>query len=139
MPKVLIADQLSPAAVAIFKDRGVEADTKTGLSKDELLKIIRVVKKIDPDAPHETLLVLDATVGRNALAQENIFGNQIGVSGIVMTKLDGTARGGVLVPVAQASDSPIKLIGVGEGVDDLQPFDARAFARTLVGLSETAA
>jgi len=71
--------------------------------------------ELDPDAPHETLLVLDATVGRNALAQENIFGNQIGVSGIVMTKLDGTARGGVLVPVAQASDSPIKLIGVGEG------------------------
>jgi len=101
---------------------------------NELLKVIRVVKKLDPDAPHETLLVLDATVGRNALAQEKIFGNQIGVTGIVMTKLDGTARGGVLVPVAQASDSPIKLIGVGEGIDDLQPFDARAFSRSLVGL-----
>ena len=101
---------------------------------DELLKIVRVLKKIDPDAPHETLLVLDATVGRNALAQENIFGNTAGVTGIVMTKLDGTARGGVLVPVAQASDAPIKLIGVGEGIDDLQPFDARAFSRTLVGL-----
>lgn len=101
---------------------------------NELLKVIRVVKKIDADAPHETLLVLDATVGRNALAQEKIFGNQIGVTGIVMTKLDGTARGGVLVPVAQASDSPIKLIGVGEGIDDLQPFDARAFSRSLVGL-----
>jgi fused signal recognition particle receptor len=101
---------------------------------DELLKIVRVLKKIDPDAPHETLLVLDATVGRNALAQENIFGNTAGVTGIVMTKLDGTARGGVLVPVAQASDAPIKLIGVGEGVEDLQPFDARAFSRSLVGL-----
>jgi fused signal recognition particle receptor len=101
---------------------------------NELLKVIRVLKKVDPEAPHETLLVLDATVGRNALAQEKIFGNQVGVSGIVMTKLDGTARGGVLVPVAQASDSPIKLIGVGEGVDDLQPFDARAFSRSLVGL-----
>ncbi|HEX6859378.1 MAG TPA: signal recognition particle-docking protein FtsY [Caulobacteraceae bacterium] len=101
---------------------------------NELLKVIRVVKKIDPEAPHETLLVLDATVGRNALAQEKIFGNQIGVTGIVMTKLDGTARGGVLVPVAQASDSPIKLIGVGEGIEDLQPFDARAFSRSLVGL-----
>ncbi len=101
---------------------------------NELLKVIRVIKKVDPDAPHETLLVLDATVGRNALAQEKIFGNQVGVSGIVMTKLDGTARGGVLVPVAQASDSPIKLIGVGEGIDDLQPFDARAFSRSLVGL-----
>jgi len=101
---------------------------------DELLKIVRVLKKVDPDAPHETLLVLDATVGRNALAQENIFGNTAGVTGIVMTKLDGTARGGVLVPVAQASDAPIKLIGVGEGIEDLQPFDARAFSRTLVGL-----
>jgi fused signal recognition particle receptor len=101
---------------------------------NELLKIIRVIKKVDPEAPHETLLVLDATVGRNALAQEKIFGNQVGVSGIVMTKLDGTARGGVLVPVAQASDSPIKLIGVGEAIDDLQPFDARAFSRSLVGL-----
>ena len=101
---------------------------------DELLKIVRVLKKIDPDAPHETLLVLDATVGRNALAQEKIFGNTAGVTGIVMTKLDGTARGGVLVPVAQASDAPIKLIGVGEGIEDLQPFDARAFSRSLVGL-----
>lgn len=103
---------------------------------DELLKIVRVLKKLDPDAPHETLLVLDATVGRNALAQEQIFGRIAYVSGIVMTKLDGTARGGVLVPVAQASDAPIKLIGVGEGIDDLQPFDARAFARSLVGLTE---
>ncbi|WP_296814467.1 signal recognition particle-docking protein FtsY [Brevundimonas sp.] len=103
---------------------------------DELLKVVRVLKKIDPDAPHETLLVLDATVGRNALAQEQIFGRTAYVSGLVMTKLDGTARGGVLVPVAQASDAPIKLIGVGEGIDDLQPFDARAFARSLVGLTE---
>jgi fused signal recognition particle receptor len=100
----------------------------------ELTKMVRVLRKVDPDAPHEVLLVLDATVGRNALAQENVFGNMIGVTGIVMTKLDGTARGGVLVPVAQASDSPIKLIGVGEGIDDLQPFDAAAFSRTLVGL-----
>ena len=121
----------------VLIDTAGRLQNKQGLM-DELLKIIRVVKKIDPDAPHETLLVLDATVGRNALAQENIFGNQIGVSGIVMTKLDGTARGGVLVPVAQASDSPIKLIGVGEGIDDLQPFDARAFARSLVGLAEPA-
>jgi fused signal recognition particle receptor len=103
---------------------------------DELLKIVRVLKKIDPEAPHETLLVLDATVGRNALEQEKIFGRTAYVSGIVMTKLDGTARGGVLVPVAQASDAPIKLIGVGEGIDDLQPFDARAFSRSLVGLQD---
>jgi fused signal recognition particle receptor len=117
----------------VLIDTAGRLQNKQGLM-DELLKVIRVVKKIDPGAPHETLLVLDATVGRNALSQENLFGNQIGVSGIVMTKLDGTARGGVLVPVAQASDSPIKLIGVGEGIDDLQPFDARAFSRSLVGL-----
>lgn len=103
---------------------------------DELLKIVRVLKKIDPEAPHETLLVLDATVGRNALEQEKIFGRTAYVSGLVMTKLDGTARGGVLVPVAQASDAPIKLVGVGEGVEDLQPFDARAFSRLLVGLED---
>ena len=122
----------------VLIDTAGRLQNKQGLM-DELLKIIRVIKRIDPEAPHETLLVLDATVGRNALAQENIFGNQIGVSGIVMTKLDGTARGGVLVPVAQASDSPIKLIGVGEQIDDLQPFDPRAFARSLVGLSEPVA
>ncbi|PZR36782.1 signal recognition particle-docking protein FtsY [Caulobacter segnis] len=119
----------------VLIDTAGRLQNKQGLM-DELLKVIRVVKKVDPDYPHETLLVLDATVGRNALAQEKIFGNQVGVSGIVMTKLDGTARGGVLVPVARASDSPIKLIGVGEGIEDLQPFDARAFSRSLVGLKD---
>src|SRR5579885_88218 len=117
----------------LLVDTAGRLQNKQGLM-DELTKMIRVLRKLDPEAPHEVLLVLDATVGRNALAQENVFGNAIGVTGIVMTKLDGTARGGVLVPVAQASDSPIKLIGVGEGLDDLQPFDARAFSRSLVGL-----
>ena len=121
----------------VLIDTAGRLQNKQGLM-DELLKIVRVLKKFDADAPHETLLVLDATVGRNALAQENIFGNTAGVTGIVMTKLDGTARGGVLAPVAQASDSPIKLIGVGEGVDNLQDFDAAAFARSLVGLKEQA-
>jgi len=120
----------------VLIDTAGRLQNKQGLM-DELTKMIRVLRKVDPDAPHEVLLVLDATVGRNALAQENIFGNAIGVTGIVMTKLDGTARGGVLVPVAQASDSPIKLIGVGEGIADLQPFDAAAFARSLVGLPPT--
>jgi len=119
----------------VLIDTAGRLQNKTALM-DELLKIVRVLKKIDPEAPHETLLVLDATVGRNALAQEQIFGRTAYVSGLVMTKLDGTARGGVLVPVAQASDAPIKLIGVGEGVDDLQPFDARAFSRSLVGLED---
>jgi fused signal recognition particle receptor len=116
-------------------DTAGRLQNKQGLM-DELTKMIRVIRKVDPDGPHEVLLVLDATVGRNALAQENVFGNAIGVTGIVMTKLDGTARGGVLVPVAEASDSPIKLIGVGEGVEDLQDFDARAFSRSLVGLDD---
>ncbi len=119
-------------------DTAGRLQNKQGLM-DELTKMIRVLRKLDPEAPHEVLLVLDATVGRNALAQENVFGNAIGVTGIVMTKLDGTARGGVLVPVAQASDSPIKLIGVGEGLEDLQPFDARAFSRSLVGLEAESA
>jgi len=123
----------SEAYDVLLIDTAGRLQNKQGLM-DELTKMIRVLRKLDPDAPHEVLLVLDATVGRNALAQEHIFGNAIGVTGIVMTKLDGTARGGVLVPVAQASDSPIKLIGVGEGIDDLQPFDAAAFARSLVGL-----
>jgi fused signal recognition particle receptor len=101
---------------------------------DELAKVVRVLKKLDPSAPHETLLVLDATVGRNALSQVEAFDRTAGVTGVVMTKLDGTARGGVLIPVAEASHAPIKLIGVGEGIEDLQPFDARAFARSLVGL-----
>ncbi len=135
----LVYDALERARAEAYDvlliDTAGRLQNKQGLM-DELSKMIRVLHKIDPDAPHEVLLVLDATVGRNALAQENVFGNSIGVTGIVMTKLDGTARGGVLVPVAQASDSPIKLIGVGEGIEDLQPFDARAFSRSLVGLEE---
>jgi fused signal recognition particle receptor len=103
---------------------------------EELGKIVRVLKKLDPDAPHETLLVLDATVGRNALSQLEAFDRTAGVTGVVMTKLDGTARGGVLVPVAGAATAPIKLVGVGEGIEDLQPFDAQAFARSLVGLKD---
>ncbi|ESQ92733.1 cell division protein FtsY [Asticcacaulis sp. AC460] len=105
---------------------------------DELLKIVRVIKRVDPDAPHETLLVLDATVGRNALSQEQIFGRQAFVSGLVMTKLDGTARGGILIPIAKASDAPIKLIGVGEDIEDLHAFKARDFARSMVGLEPQA-
>jgi fused signal recognition particle receptor len=114
-------------------DTAGRLQNKTALM-DELAKVVRVLKKLDPSAPHETLLVLDATVGRNALSQVEAFDRTAGVTGVVMTKLDGTARGGVLVPVAEASHAPIKLIGVGEGIEDLQPFDAGAFARSLVGL-----
>ena len=118
----------------VLIDTAGRLQNKSGLM-DELGKIVRVLKKIDPALPHETLLVLDATVGRNALSQVEVFTQVAGVTGVVMTKLDGTARGGVLVPVAEASHAPIKLIGVGEGVEDLQAFDAAAFARSLVGLT----
>jgi fused signal recognition particle receptor len=124
----------SEGADVVLIDTAGRLQNKTQLM-DELAKIVRVLKKLDPTAPHETLLVLDATVGRNALSQIEVFDRTANVTGVVMTKLDGTARGGVLVPVAQASEAPIKLIGVGEGLDDLQPFDAQAFSRGLVGLN----
>ncbi|MBV8132563.1 MAG: signal recognition particle-docking protein FtsY [Alphaproteobacteria bacterium] len=100
----------------------------------ELQKIVRVLKKVDPLAPHSVLLVLDATTGQNAHSQAEIFREMIGVTGIVMTKLDGTARGGVLVSLAEKYGIPIHAIGVGETADDLRAFEARAYARSLVGL-----
>ena len=100
----------------------------------ELQKIVRVLKKVDPLAPHSVLLVLDATVGQNAHAQAETFREMIGVTGIVMTKLDGTAKGGVLVSLAEKYGIPIHAIGVGESAEDLRPFEARAYARSLVGL-----
>ena len=102
----------------------------------ELEKILRVIRKLDPDAPHATLLVLDATTGQNALNQVDIFGKVAGVTGIVMTKLDGTARGGILVAIAKRFGLPVHMIGIGEQIDDLQPFDAKAFARAITGASE---
>jgi fused signal recognition particle receptor len=100
---------------------------------EELEKVTRVLKKIDPAAPHDVLLVLDATTGQNALQQVEIFGKRAGVTGLVMTKLDGTARGGILVAIAAKHQLPVHAIGVGEGVDDLQPFQARDFANAIAG------
>jgi fused signal recognition particle receptor len=100
----------------------------------ELQKLVRSLKKLDPAAPHAVLLVLDATVGQNAHAQAEIFRQVVGVTGIVMTKLDGTAKGGVLVSLAEKYGIPIHLIGIGEGADDLRPFEAHSYARGLVGL-----
>lgn len=100
----------------------------------ELEKIVRVMKKREPTAPHAVLLVLDATVGQNALSQVEIFGKTAGVTGLVMTKLDGTARGGILVAIADKFALPVHFIGVGEGVDDLEAFSARDFARAIAGL-----
>ena len=100
---------------------------------EELAKIVRVLRKIDPTAPHNTLLVLDATTGQNALSQVEVFSKIADVTGLVMTKLDGTAKGGVLVALADRFGLPIHAIGVGEQIDDLAPFDPDDFARALVG------
>jgi fused signal recognition particle receptor len=100
----------------------------------ELQKIVRVLRKVDATAPHSVLLVLDATTGQNAHAQAEIFRDMVGVTGLVMTKLDGTAKGGVLVSLAEKFGIPVHAIGVGESADDLRPFEAAAFARSLVGL-----
>jgi fused signal recognition particle receptor len=106
---------------------------KAGLM-DELAKMIRVLQKIDPAAPHATLLVLDATTGQNALQQVEIFRNMVNINGLVVTKLDGSAKGGVLVALAKRFNLPVHAIGVGETAKDLQPFDPREFARSLMGL-----
>ena len=98
---------------------------------DELEKVVRVLRKLDPTAPHDVLLVLDATTGQNALNQVEVFRERAGVSGLIMTKLDGTARGGILVAIAARFGLPVHAIGVGEGIDDLQPFDAEEFARAI--------
>ena len=100
----------------------------------ELQKIVRVIKKVDDSAPHAVLLVLDATVGQNALSQVEIFKKDIGVTGLAMTKLDGTARGGILVAIAAKFQMPVHYLGVGEAVDDLAPFSAREFARAIAAL-----
>ena len=101
----------------------------------ELEKIIRVMKKLDPEAPHACLLVLDATVGQNAMSQVEIFGKVAGVTGLVMTKLDGTARGGILVAITDTFKLPVHFIGVGETADDLEPFAAKDFAEAIAGIA----
>ncbi len=106
---------------------------KTNLM-EELAKIVRVIRKLDPEAPHSCLLVLDATTGQNAHAQVETFKTMSPVDALVVTKLDGSAKGGVLVALAEKFKLPVVAIGVGEGIDDLQPFEARAFARGLMGL-----
>jgi fused signal recognition particle receptor len=98
----------------------------------ELKKVARVIAKRLPGAPHETLLVLDGTIGQNAIAQAQFFSAAVPVTGIVVTKLDGTARGGVVVAVHEAIDAPVKFVGVGEAIDDLEPFDAATFAHELL-------
>jgi fused signal recognition particle receptor len=138
------ADAAGVALDALTEARGEEievllVDTAGRLQNkavlmDELQKIVRVMKKIDPMAPHAVLLVLDATVGQNALSQVEVFRDIAGVSGLVMTKLDGTARGGILVAIAAKFGLPVHFVGVGEDIDDLAPFSARDFARAIAGI-----
>ncbi|MCU0986213.1 MAG: signal recognition particle-docking protein FtsY [Acetobacteraceae bacterium] len=103
----------------------------------ELAKVVRVMKKLEPAAPHDVLLVLDATTGQNAIQQVRVFREMVQVSGLVVTKLDGSAKGGVVVALAQEFGLPVHAVGVGERLGDLRPFEARAFARSLVGLEES--
>ena len=129
-------------AVRAAKEGGVDVllvDTAGRLQNrtelmGELEKIVRVIKKADPSAPHAVLLVLDATVGQNALSQVEVFRKAVGVTGLAMTKLDGTARGGILVALATKFAVPVHFIGVGESVEDLAPFSAREFARAIAGI-----
>ena len=134
---------LAYEALARAKEEGTDVlmiDTagrlqnKAGLMA-ELEKVIRVMRKLDPEAPHAALLVLDATTGQNAVNQVEIFGKVAGITGLVVTKLDGTARGGILVAIARKFGLPVHMIGVGEGIDDLQTFSAEAYARAITGVA----
>jgi len=137
------SDAASLAFDALTEARGEEVDVllidtagrlqNKAVLMEELHKMVRVLTKIDPAAPHAVLLVLDATVGQNALSQVEVFHKIAGVSGLAMTKLDGTARGGILAAIAAKHALPVHFIGVGEGIDDLAPFEAKDFARAIAG------
>ncbi|MBO8167803.1 MAG: signal recognition particle-docking protein FtsY [Thermoanaerobacteraceae bacterium] len=122
-------------ADVVIIDTAGRLQNKTNLMK-ELQKVHRVINREDPAAPHEVLLVLDATTGQNAISQAKVFKEAVGVTGIALTKLDGTAKGGVVLGIANELKIPVKLIGVGEGVEDLRPFDAEEFARALFAREE---
>ena len=138
------ADAAGLAFDALTQARGEDVDVllvdtagrlqNKAVLMDELQKIVRVLKKVDPAVPHAVLLVLDATVGQNALSQVEVFRDIAGVTGLVMTKLDGTARGGILVAIAAKYGMPVHFIGVGESIDDLAPFSAKDFARAIAGI-----
>lgn len=146
---VIAQEKGDPAAVAFdavqaAKARGIDlliVDTAGRLPTqlhlmEEIAKVRRVIQKAEPNAPHEVLLVLDANIGQNAIVQAEAFDKAIQVTGYVLTKLDGTAKGGVIAALARRCPKPVRFIGVGEGIDDLRPFVARDFAAALVGLEE---
>ena len=134
-PSGLIYEALQKATARqddiVLIDTAGRLHNKTALM-DELKKIRRVIQKVDPTAPHATLLVLDATTGQNSLTQAKVFQEAVDVSGLIVTKLDGTAKGGVLVAIAQATGLPLHAIGVGEAIEDLHPFSAKEFAMSLL-------
>jgi fused signal recognition particle receptor len=136
-PASLAFDALAQARIEgidlVLVDTAGRLQNKSALM-DELHKIVRVMKKNDASAPHAVLLVLDATVGQNALSQVEIFRDVAGVTGLAMTKLDGTARGGILVAIAAKYGLPVHFVGVGEGIEDLAPFSAKEFARAVAGI-----
>jgi fused signal recognition particle receptor len=136
-PAALAFDALGEAAAngndLLIMDTAGRLQNRSELMA-ELEKIIRVMKKIDVTAPHAVLLVLDATVGQNALSQVEVFSKTAGLTGLIMTKLDGTARGGILVALAERFQLPVHFIGIGESIEDLEPFEARDFARAIAGL-----
>jgi fused signal recognition particle receptor len=146
-PIITGADQADPASVAftameearkqncdvLMIDSAGRLHNKANLMA-ELQKIIKVIKKVDDTAPHAVIQVLDATTGQNAITQVDVFRTMVNVTGLVVTKLDGTAKGGVLVALAEKFGLPVHAIGVGEGIEDLRPFTAEDFARNLVGL-----
>jgi fused signal recognition particle receptor len=149
---VVSKEEGADAAALVFEamDRAVDEDAdvlmidtagrlqnKTNLM-EELSKIVRIIKKKNPDAPHATLLVLDATVGQNAHSQVDIFKQIVDITGLIVTKLDGTAKGGVLVSLVERFGLPVHAIGIGEGVDDLRPFVAEDYAAGLTGLDHIA-
>jgi fused signal recognition particle receptor len=103
---------------------------------EELRKVAAVIRKVDPEAPHQTLLVLDATTGQNGLSQAKLFGQAVPLDGVILTKLDGTARGGIALAIHRELGVPVKLVGSGEKLEDLQPFDARAYARAIFSIDE---
>lgn len=141
-PAAVVFDGLAAAksrqADVVLIDTAGRLHTKSNLM-DELRKVKRVIAREAPGAPHEVLLVLDATVGQNAVSQATQFHEAVGVTGIALTKLDGTARGGVVVAIADALHVPVRLIGVGESAEDLQDFNAQAFVHALFGQDQPVA
>ena len=145
---VVISQESGDPAAVIFdsvhaaRARGIDilmADTAGRLPTqnnlmDEIRKVKRVIAKADASAPHEVILVIDANTGQNAVAQVKSFDDALSLTGLVVTKLDGTAKGGVLAAIARARPVPVRFIGVGEGIDDLRPFSAREFANAMLGL-----